>query len=511
MMGLEQVRRVLAIGAVLWAGAAGPGSERAMLGGIPSRNPVSAEKNLPSSFDPATGRNVKWMAELGNEAYAGPVVAGGRVFAGTNNELPRDPGAVGDRGVLMAFSAADGTFLWQSTHPKLAAGRAQDWPLQGVCSTPAIEGDRLYYLSNRGEAVALDAQGFRDGENDGPLTSEAARGERDADVVWTLDLIGKLGVVPRYMTASSPVVAGDLLFVVTGNGRGPDGKVPAPKAPSFVAIDRHTGQVRWSDASPGEDLLEGQWGSPSYGTLAGRPQVVFPGGDGRLYAFEPETGRLLWSFDANRAPSLGTNPAPRAPLIASPVLHDGRVYAALGRDPQHSAEPGRLWALDIRPAGKGRFEAVPAWSLGGADFSTTLSSVAVDGGLVYAADFAGFLRAIDAATGKVLWTYDAFAAVWGSPLLADGKIYLGDQDGDLAVLRAGRRLEVLAEVDLGTSVLTTPAARDGVLYVVTSSRLYALAAGAGPTGNAASRADPPGSPGGPECSSPGRPPGGRAR
>lgn len=448
--------------------------------------------NLPSSFDPAAGRNIKWVADLGNEAYAGPVVAGGRVFAGTNNERPRDPGVAGDRGVLMAFSAADGSFLWQATHPKLAAGRVQDWPLQGVCSTPEVEGDRLYYLSNRGEMVALDTHGFSDGENDGPFMGEAAQGKRDADVIWTLDLIGTLGVIPRYMTASSPLGAGDLLFAVTGNGRAPDGKVPAPKAPSFIAVDRHTGKVRWSDASPGENLIEGQWGSPAYGVLAGRPQVVFPGGDGWLYAFEPETGRLLWSFDANRAPSPGATPAERMPLIASPVLHDGRVYAALGSDPQHSAAPGRLWALDIRPAGEGgRLEAVPAWSLGGADFSTTLSRVVVQDGIVYAADFAGLLRAIDEATGKVLWTHDTFAAVWGSPLLADGKIYLGDQDGDLAVLRAGRRLEVLGESNLGSSILATPMVEDGVLYVVTSSRLYALAARPA-TGNATSPEGPPG-------------------
>jgi outer membrane protein assembly factor BamB len=447
-----------------------------MLGGSPSRNNVSVEKGLPSSFDPATGRGVKYRVELGSETYAGPVVADGRVFVGTNNEHPRDPGSPGDRGVLLAFSAADGAFLWQATHAKLAAGRAQDWPLQGLCSTPAVEGDRLYYLSNRGEVVALDTEGFRDGENDGPFTGESARGERDADVVWTLDLIGSLGVVPHYMTASSPLLAGDLLFFVTGNGPGTDGRVPAPAAPSFVAIDRNTGQVRWRDASPGAGLLDGQWGSPSYGLLAGRPQVVFPGGDGRLYAFDPETGRPLWSFDANRPVSSNGKPS-RAALIAAPVLHDGRVYVSLGRDPQQPAEPGRLWALDVRPAGEDRFEAVPVWSLGGPDFSTTLSAVVVADGIVYAADFAGYLRALDAATGKVLWKHDAFAAVWGSPLVADGKVYLGDEDGDLAVLRAGNRLEVLAEVNLGAPVYTTPAARDGALYVATSSRLYVLAEG----------------------------------
>jgi outer membrane protein assembly factor BamB len=480
---LWRICAVLALAGTVQAGAVPPTPERAMLGGSPSRNNVSGEKALPASFDLATGRGVKARAELGNESYAGPVVAGGRVFLGTNNERPRNPGVSGDRGVLLAFSAVDGAFLWQATHAKLAAGRSQDWPLQGLCSTPAVEGDRLYYLSNRGEAVALDTQGFRDGENDGPFTAETVRGENEADFVWTLDLIGSLGIVPHYMIASSPVVAGDLLFFVTGNGPGSQGKIPAPGAPSFAAVDRHTGQVRWRDASPGAGLVDGQWGSPAHGLLAGRNQVVFPGGDGRLYAFDPETGRPLWSFDANllaapAAPSAKGAAPNRAALLAAPVIHEGRVYVGLGRDPQHSPEPGRLWALDIRPAGEGRFEAVPAWSLGGSDFSTTLSSVAVLDGIVYAADFAGFLRAIDAGSGKILWKYDTFAAVWGSPLVADGKVYLGDEDGDLTVLRAGKKLEVLSEVNLGAAIYTTPAARDGALYVTTRTRLYVFAEGA---------------------------------
>ena len=74
------------------------------------------------------------------------------VFVGTNNEGMRDPKQTGDRGVLMAFREADGEFLWQSTHEKLAAGRVNDWPYQGVASSPLVEGDRVYYVSNRARA-----------------------------------------------------------------------------------------------------------------------------------------------------------------------------------------------------------------------------------------------------------------------------------------------------------------------------------------------------------------------
>jgi outer membrane protein assembly factor BamB len=424
-----------------------------MLGGSPERNnvvAVVAEPALPTTVDVEARRNVKWMAELGSEAYAGPVVAGGKVFVGTNNERPRDPKTPGDRGVLLAFDAGKGGFLWQTSHPKLAAGRAQDWPQVGLCSTPAVEGDALYYLSNRAEVVAVSA--------------------RDGGRLWTTDL-QTLGVVPHYMTASSPVVGGDLVFAVTGNGPDLLGKIPAPGAPSFVALDRRTGKVRWQDASPGANLLDGQWGSPAYGVIAGRPQVVFPGGDGWLYAFAPDTGKPLWKFDANQPWPAGGERT-RESLLAAPVIHDNRVYIGLGHDPQRSATPGRLWALEVSAAGAAR----PVWSVGGKDFSTTLSNVAVDQGIVYAADFAGFLYAFDAATGRQLWKYDALANLWGSPLIAGGRIYLGNEDGDLLVLAAGRELKMLAKSNLGQAIYTTPTARAGVLYVATRARLFAFAA-----------------------------------
>ena len=82
------------------------------------------------------------------------------MFVGTNNERLRDPKQPGDRGVLMAFRETDGEFLWQITHEKLAAGRVNDWPFQGVASSPLVEGDRLYYVSNRGELMCARHRGL---------------------------------------------------------------------------------------------------------------------------------------------------------------------------------------------------------------------------------------------------------------------------------------------------------------------------------------------------------------
>src|SRR6266498_616939 len=116
-----------------------------MWGGTPDRNMVSSMKGLPTEWDIKTKKNVKWVADLGSQSYGNAVVAGGMVFVGTNNEGMRDPKQPGDRGVLMAFKEDTGEFMWQQTHEKLTSGRANDWPYQGVASSPAVEGNKLYY------------------------------------------------------------------------------------------------------------------------------------------------------------------------------------------------------------------------------------------------------------------------------------------------------------------------------------------------------------------------------
>jgi outer membrane protein assembly factor BamB len=119
------------------------------------------------------------------------------------------------------------------------------------------------------------------------------------------------------------------------------------------------------------------------------------------------------------------------------------------------------------------------WHRGGKEFHRTLSTVAIADGILYASDLSGYLYALDAKTGQHYWTYNAYAAIWGSPMVADGKVYLGDEDGDVAVLKAGKKMEVLHEVNMGSSVYTTPVAAGGTLYITTRTKLFALAEGAG--------------------------------
>ncbi len=444
-----------------------------MWGGEATRNMVSDETGMPEDWDIESGRNIRWVANLGSQSYGNTVVSRGKIFVGTNNELKRNPALTGDRGVIMAFRETDGKFLWQATSTKLAAGRVNDWPEQGVCSSPAVVGDRLYYVSNRCELVCLDTEGFLDKENDGPFTKEEDRTEIDGDVIWKLDMVEELGVFPHNLATSSPLVVGDLVFICTSNGVDESHiNIPVPRAPSFIAVNRHTGKVEWEDDSPAENILHGQWSSPAYGVVNGKPQVIFPGGDGYLYAFEPETGRKIWWFDCNpKGSEWKGGRGEKNNIIATPVIYDDKVYIAVGQDPEHGEGKGHLWAIDATKEGDVTDSAV-VWHY---DFRRTISTVAIQNGLLFAANLTGFLHCIDLKTGKRYWVHDLLAAIWGSPYLVDEKLYIGDEDGDITVLAASKEKKVIAEMNMQNSAYGTAVAANGVLYIMTRSDLYAIA------------------------------------
>ena len=443
-----------------------------MWGGTAQRNMTSAMKNLPESWDAKNGTHIKWRAALGSASNGNPVVAGGKIFLGTNNGNPRNPEIAGDKGVLMCLRESDGQFLWQAVSDKLESGFENDWPEQGVCSSPAVEGRRLYYVSSRGELLCLDTEGFMDGSNDGPFQDEVRKGPTDADIIWKLDMMKELGVNQLFMASSSPVIWEDLVFVGTSNGRdSTDEKVVAPKAPSFIAVNKNTGKVVWQDNSPGDRILHGQWSSPALGLVDGVQQVLFPGGDGWIYGFNARTGELIWKFDMN--PKDAVWPKTRNYGVATPVFSGGLVFVSVGQDPDHGNGIGHTYCID--PAKRGDItETGRVWQYD--KIGRSISTAAVADGLVYISDFKGFLHCLDAKTGKPYWTYDMLASVWGSPLAADGKVYLGDEDGDVAVLKAGQEMKKLAEIDMGASVYSTPVPANGVLFIMTPSSLHAIAA-----------------------------------
>ena len=445
-----------------------------MWGGSPDRNMVSDAKGMPTTWDVKTGENIKWVAALGSQSYGNPVISGGVVLVGTNNEAVRDPKQTGDRGVLMAFREATGEFMWQATYEKLTSGRANDWPFQGIASSPLVIGEIAYFVSNRGVVHAVDIQGFHDAENDGPQKDEKLTGPNDPDIIWEFDMMEEVGAFPHNLANSSPVLLDNMIYVSTGNGQDESHvNIPAPKAPAIIALDRVTGELMWDDASPGDKILHGQWSTPTVGTIGGVQQVVHGQGDGWIRGYEAKTGKKLWEFDSN--PKDAVWPKTRNEIISTPVIVGDVVYIANGQDPEHGEGVGHLYAIDATKRGD-ITESGRLWHY--TKIRRSISTASVKDGILYYPDFSGFLHALDAKTGQPLWVHDMFAAMWSSTMVMDGKVYLGDEDGDVTVFQHGREKKVINEVNMGSSVYSTPITANGVMYVMTRNNLYAIQQGA---------------------------------
>ncbi len=440
-----------------------------MWGGTMDRNMVSNMKGIPDKWDIGSKENIRWVATLGSQSYGNPVVAEGVVLVGTNNEGLRDPKQAGDRGVLIAFRESDGEFLWQITHEKLASGRVNDWPYQGVCSSPLVENGIVYYVSNRGEVVAADLKGMANG-NDGPFKGEKFTGPKDGDILWTFDMMEEVGAFQHNMANSSPVILGDIIYVSTSNGQDESHvNVPSPKAPSIIAINKKTGKLVWEDNSVGEKILHGQWSSAAVGKIGDATQVVIGQGDGWVRGYEAVSGKKLWEFDMNPKDSVW--PKTRNEVISTPIIYDGIVYIGNGQDPEHGEGPGHLYAID----GTKRGDITKSGLIWHFDkIRRSISTGALHNGLLYYADCSGFLHCLDAKTGQELWNHDMLAAVWGSPIALDGKAYPGDEDGDISVLAAGRTKKLLFESNLGSSIYSTPVPANGNMYVVNRNQLIAI-------------------------------------
>ena len=137
-------------------------ADRPQFGEAWSRNMTSPEVNLPATFNPTNGTHIRWSVPLGasgTESHSTPVVARGRIFIGTNNELPRDARRKGDRGVMLCLSEATGALEWQLAVPKREEDIYHDWPKTGMASPVTVEGDRVYLVDNRGVVQCLDIRG----------------------------------------------------------------------------------------------------------------------------------------------------------------------------------------------------------------------------------------------------------------------------------------------------------------------------------------------------------------
>jgi outer membrane protein assembly factor BamB/HEAT repeat protein len=437
---------------------------------------ASTAGNPPIDWDTATGRNVVWSVRLGNDTFGRPVVAGGQVYVGTDNARHLNPLYQDACGVLLAFAAKDGGFLWQDSAPRVMRGM-REFLLPSTTGAAWVEDDRLYYVTAECQLRCLDTQGFGDGFNDGPFQAEVFRDRGASDIVWELDMCARLGVFPHEASNSEVAVTGDLLLVCTSNGRneGHTG-VPSPRAPSLIAVNKHTGEVVWRACGPGARVLHGQWCSPVVATINGQTQVLFGGGDGWLRAYDAATGREIWSFDGNPADAKWL-PRPgifsRNSIIASPVYQDGCVFLAMGQDPNHGNGPSLLHA--VSPNGQGDVtHSRRLWTC--REVGRVVGTPAARDGLLYAGDLGGSVFCLDAASGAVIWKHATGASIWGCLLLTADRLYVGNEDGVMTVLKTGRRKQALATITMDAPLYARPALVGDTLFVVTTNRLYHIAA-----------------------------------
>jgi len=477
-------------------------------GNDPGRNMYSTAKGLPDRFDPGkpkpgtddidpkTTKNVKWVTKLGSQAYGNVVVAGGKVFIGTNNENPRDPQHQGDRSILLCLDEKTGEFLWQLVVPKLASGKVNDWEGLGLLSSPCVEGNRIYLVTSRCEVICLDTEGMANG-NDGPFMDEAQYvagpgkpkekiGPHDADIIWVYNMMDELGVFPHNASNCSVLVVDDLVYACTSNGQDwSHVNIPSPNSPSFIALNKKTGEfVAENDAHIGPHIFHGQWSSPSMGVVNGRKLIFFGGGDGYCYAFDAKPVKegdstylkVAWKYDCNPPERKKFKyPAAEGPseINATPVFFKNRVYVAVGQDPEHQEGVGILTCIDATKTGD-ITSTGKIWSYDKINRSISTVSIDPNTGLLFVGDFSGFVHCFDSETGKPYWTYDMKAHMWGSTLVADGKVYCGDEDGDFTILSAGKEKKVLSEANLGAPVYSTPIVANGVIYVASNDHLYAI-------------------------------------
>gem|GEM_PF-5191107 len=319
----------------------------------------------------------------------------------------------------MCFSRNEGKFEWQRTHERLTH-RANDVPTTSL-GRPQIDNGKVYYQSNRGELVCCELQ-----------TSK---------LVWKIDYVADLGVFKRDAgdggnPLPTPLVVGDFVYCVTGNGStfgySDDFNllpfVPRPNAPSFLAVNKQTGVVVWSSHLPGKRIAYGQWGSPAMAKIEGKVCILFPAGDGCLYLFDPLTGRILGRVDCNTGSSVPWNPTTRGDsvfFLSVPTIVEHVAYIGLNQDletPDIVKRP--VVAVDLRRTIKGMENPI-LWSYIDAKFDGVVGPVAVAKDSVYAMSHSGLLVALDRTTGKETWRKKLDGtARFGGPVVQGNRLRL---------------------------------------------------------------------------------------
>lgn len=399
----------------------------------PARDGTSPEKGLPAHWSP-NGENLAWKAPYGGRSA--PVVLGDRLFL--QNGVGKGE-TLQER--VMCLSADTGKVLWEhhfnvymSDVPPHRVGWAAPVadPLTG----------NIYAFGVGGTLLGLS--------NDGKL-------------LWERSLAEEFGIVTTHGGRTvSPVVEGDLVIVsglTAGWGNQSRG------THRFMAFDKKTGETIWV-SSPGGRPFDTTYAPPIVAVINGMRLFIDGGGDGSVHALKLQTGEPVWKYEISKR---GIN--------TGVVLKGTTAIVSHGQENLDSSEMGLIAAIDASASGNIGKNQIK-WSVKG--FIGEYSSPVIDGDRIYQIDNGSNLFAFDFASGKQLWKLNLGTIQKSSPVLADGKLYVGTESGKFFILKPGAdRCEILDEDLLGTEtapeeVLGSVAVSRGRVYLVSSDALYCI-------------------------------------
>jgi outer membrane protein assembly factor BamB len=382
----------------------------------------SPEQGLPSKW--SATENVAWSLDLPGHSAATPIVSGDAVYV----TAPE-----GETVVLFNVDRHDGKVRWKKSLGA-AAGHAHRKHNMATPS-PVTDGRNVYAMTGNGVLKAFAAADGRE--------------------LWSRDFPGEYGAFGlQWGYASSPLLLEGTLYVPVLHGMKTDD-------PSYVvAVDAATGRNRWKVDRPTDAIKESPdaYTTPTFVKAAGKTEIVVTGAD-VVTGHDPATGKELWR-------STGLNPGnePNYRIVASPLAVDGLVIAPTRVKPMLALKSG------------GRGDVTTSHRVWSYDAGPDVPTPATDGTHLYVVGDKGIVSCLDVKTGKVLYGPERLAVgtYSASPVVADGKVYVVNEDGLTTVLKAGPKYEVLGENALGDTTLATPAVAGGQLFIRTSKKLYCV-------------------------------------
>lgn len=386
----------------------------------PNLNGISNEKNLPVKW--TTEENVAWKLAMPGLSGSTPIIWRDRIFLNV---------AEGDNLALWCVDKTKGDVLWKKP---LGAGNVKMRKHNMASPSPVTDGRNVYVMTGTGILAAFDFSGKE---------------------IWTRDIqkdYGQFGLNWGY--ASSPLLFEDSLYVQVLHGMKTDD-------PSYVMrIDKKNGKTLWKVDRPTNAIRESpdSYTTPGLLRYGKTTEIVITGGD-CVTGHDPATGKELW-----RANGLNPDNNPFYRIVASPIVFNEIIYAPTRVKP----------LLALKAGGRGDITTSHLlWStVNGPDVPTPVT----DGKYFYVVNDRGIMFCLDAKTGTEVYGQERIkpGTYSASPVLADGKIYVTNEDGVTTVVAAGPKFEILAENPLNDYVLSSPAISDGRIYIRTTGHLYAI-------------------------------------